>query len=121
MIPFTVEQFLEVFARYNVAVWPAQLILNAIGILAICLALQRKLDFSKTVSLIFAIFWIWMGLVYHLWFFSTVNRVALVFAVFFVLQGILFFIAGVWKQQLKFRFRLTLSGIIGGDSFSTHS
>jgi len=24
-LPFTVEQFLEVFARYNDAIWPAQL------------------------------------------------------------------------------------------------
>jgi hypothetical protein len=25
MIPFTVDQFLNVFARYNAAVWPAQI------------------------------------------------------------------------------------------------
>lgn len=113
MIPFTVDQFLEVFARYNVAVWPAQLFLYAMGILAICLALQRKIDFSKVVSLILAVLWIWMGLVYHFWFFSPINSAALIFAVFFVLQGILFFIAGVWKNNIRFRFRPNLSGIIG--------
>lgn len=114
MIPFTVDQFLEVFARYNVAVLPAQLVFYAMGILAICLALQRKAGFSKVVSLILAVLWIWMGLVYHFWFFSPINSAALIFALFFVLQGILFFIAGVWKQQLDFRFRLNLFGIIGG-------
>ncbi len=52
MIPFTADQFLEVFERYNSAVWPAQLFLYAVGILAICMALQRKAEFSKVVSII---------------------------------------------------------------------
>jgi Family of unknown function (DUF6064) len=113
MIPFTVGQFLDVFARYNVAVWPAQLFLYAMGIFAICLALQRKASLRKSVSFILALFWIWMGLVYHFWFFSVINRAALIFAAFFVLQGVLFFIAGVLKQPLRFRFRLNLNGIVG--------
>jgi len=114
MIPFTVEQFLGVFERYNLAVWPAQLFLYAIAIIAVCLALRRKADFSRGISLILSAFWIWMGLVYHFWFFSTINSAALLFALFFVVQGVLFFIAGAWKQQLKFRFRPNLLGILGG-------
>ena len=114
MIPFTVEQFLGVFERYNLAVWPAQLFLYAIAIIAVCLALRRKADFSRGISLILSAFWIWMGLVYHFWFFSTINSAALLFALFFVVQGVLFFIAGAWKQQLQFRFRPNLLGILGG-------
>ncbi|HYJ86090.1 MAG TPA: DUF6064 family protein [Pyrinomonadaceae bacterium] len=114
MIPFTVDQFLDVFARYNVAVWPAQLFLYAMGIFAICAALQQKVDLSKSISFVLSLFWIWMGLAYHWWFFSTINRAALIFAALFVLQGILFFIAGVWTQQLRFRFTLDFYGIVGG-------
>jgi Family of unknown function (DUF6064) len=113
MIPFTVHQFLEVFERYNFAVWPTQLFLYALGILAICLALPRKANFSKSVSLILSLFWIWMGLAYHLWFFSDINRAALMFAALFVLQGIGFFIAGVWKYQLRFRSTFNLYGVVG--------
>ena len=102
MFPFTDAQFLDVFARYNTSVWPAQLFLYAVGILAISLTLQRKGDFSKIVSLVLAILWIWMGLVYHWWFFSTINPAALIFALFFVVQGVLFFFAGVWKNDLGF-------------------
>ncbi len=54
-----------------------------------------------------------MGLVYHLWFFSVINKAALIFAAFFVLQGILFFIAGVLKSNLRFRFRRDFLGIAG--------
>lgn len=112
MIPFTVDQFLNVFARYNNAVWPTQLFLYAVAICAIGLALQQKKDFSKSVSFILSLLWIWMGLVYHFWFFSTINRAALIFAAVFVLQGILFFIAGVFKRQLEFHVRTDTYGII---------
>ena len=113
MIPFTVDQFLNVFEQYNVAVWPAPVFLYTIGIVAICLTVSRKKDFSRSVSLILSLFWIWMGVVYHFWFFSRINKPAIVFAAFFVLQGILFFIAGVVKHELKFRFSLNLYGIVG--------
>jgi hypothetical protein len=114
MIPFTVDQFLNVFEQYNVAVWPAQVFLYTIGIVAICLTVSRKKDFSRIVSLILSLFWIWMGIVYHLWFFSAINKAALIFAAFFVLQGVIFFIVGVLKHQLKFRVSLTFYGIVGG-------
>jgi hypothetical protein len=80
MTQFTVDQFLEVFEPYNVTVWPAQLFLYPLGILAIGLAFQRKADFSRSVSLILTFLWIWMGLVYHLWFFRVINQAALAFA-----------------------------------------
>ena len=114
MLPFTIDQFLDVFERYNLAVWPAQLFLYAMAILAILLALQRKRDLSKIVSLILAVLWLWMGLVYHFWFFTAINRAALVFAALFVLQGMLFVIAGVWKDNLSFRFTPDAFAFIGG-------
>jgi len=121
MIPFTVDQFLNVFEQYNVAVWPAQVFLYTIGIVAICLALSRQKDFSRSISLILSLFWIWMGIVYHLSFFSAINKAALGFAALFVLQGILFFIAGVSKHQLTFRFSSNVYGIVVAYFSSTHS
>ena len=112
-MPFTIKQFFDVFARYNVGVWPAQLFLYALGIFAIYLAIQRKTYLSKGISYILAVFWIWMGLVYHLLYFSTVNRVALIFAALFALQGALLFIAGSSNQEITFRFTLNLNGIVG--------
>lgn len=114
MIPFTVDQFLNVFEQYNVAVWPAQVFLYTIGMFAISLVLSRKSDFGRIVSLILSLFWIWMGIVYHLWFLSAINKAALAFAAFFVLQAVIFFIVGVLKNQLKFRFSLNFYGIVGG-------
>lgn len=114
-MPFTVDQFLGVFERYNIAVWPAQLFLYALAVWSIALALQRKERkvFSKSISFVLSLLWIWMGLAYHWWFFSAINRAALFFAALFVLQSTLFFIAGVLQHQLQFQFTLNLNGIVG--------
>lgn len=39
-MPFTVEQFIEVFARYNLAVWPMQVVLIVLGLGAIDVSLR---------------------------------------------------------------------------------
>ena len=41
----------------------------------------------------------------------------MLFAMFFVLQGVLFFIAGVFRNNLSFRFRPDLFGLIAGAFF----
>lgn len=117
-LPFTTDQFLRVFEHYNTAVWPAQLVLEGAGLLAICLALQRKSNLSRIISFVLALLWIWMGSIYHLLFFSGINRAAVAFAVFFILQGLLFFRAGVVKNELRFQFRLDLYGITGSVLFA---
>jgi hypothetical protein len=39
-LPFTPQQFFEVFARYNAAVWPAQIGLNAVALACVALAFR---------------------------------------------------------------------------------
>lgn len=79
-LPFDVAQFFATFARYNEAVWPAQIILTGLAVAAVGLALRRSGVWSdRAVSGILALFWIWMGLVYHVAFFSAINPAATVF------------------------------------------
>ncbi len=35
MLPFTLEQFLNVFATYNKAIWPAQILAYVLGAVAV--------------------------------------------------------------------------------------
>lgn len=93
MIPFTVEQFLDVFARYNVAVWPAQIVLYAVALCAIGLALQRSSDFSRSIACLLSVLWFWSGVVYHLIFFSRVNRAAFIFGGLFIFQSCLWLVS----------------------------
>ena len=40
-IPFTVEQFFDVFRTYNVAIWPAQVVAYLMGVIALALSARK--------------------------------------------------------------------------------
>lgn len=114
MIPFTNAEFLHVFEQYNEAVWPGQVLIYLVGFIAIGLAFIHRAWASKVINLILAGLWLWMGVVYHLVFFSTINPAARLFGALFIIQSAIFIFAGVLSSRLSFRFRSDVQGIIGG-------
>lgn len=112
-IPFTVEQFFEVFRSYNEAIWPAQIIAYILGVAVLVLAIRKVNLSDRIISAILAIFWIWMGVFYHLLHFSAINPAAKVFGIVFILQGLLFGVAGALLDKLTFRFTVKPLPIIG--------
>jgi hypothetical protein len=113
-IPFTVEQFFDVFGTYNTAIWPAQILAYVLGIVALALAFRESKLSTRIVSGILALFWIWMGVFYHIVHFSVINPAAWIFGSFYILQGLLFFLIGTISARLTFRFILKPLSIIGG-------
>jgi hypothetical protein len=102
MLPFTQEQFLQVFARYNEALWPLQWVAWLLGAYACMLVLRSGAGSARAVPAVLALLWLWTGVVYHGLFFAAINRAALLFAALFVLQGLL--LAGwAWQGTLRFR------------------
>ncbi len=98
-MPFTAEAFFAVFERYNLAIWPAQVVAWLLGAAAVLLALRRA--GSGAVAAVLASFWIVNGAGYHLAFFRTVNPAAAPAGALFVLQGLLF-PAAAWRGRLSF-------------------
>jgi hypothetical protein len=113
-MPFTTEQFFNVFAQYNQAVWPMQVILNLLAISALFLTIWKINYADRVVSAILAFLWIWTGLVYHLLFFTAINPLAYVFGGLVILQGVLFFIAGSFHQNISFRPHRDIYSMVGG-------
>jgi hypothetical protein len=111
--PFTLEQFLEVFKTYNEAVFPTQILFYLISGMAIYLVLKPNSITDKAISFILAALWLWMGIVYHIVFFTSINKAAYLFGGLFVIQGILFLIFGVFQNQFSFQFRNDTYGILG--------
>jgi len=101
-LPFTVEQFFDVFRRYNEAIWPWQVALVALGLAAAALALARPKKASRLVSGALALLWAWMAIEYHWRFFAGINPAARVFAVFFLLEAAAIAWFGVVRTQLAF-------------------
>jgi len=111
--PFTLQQFLEIFKNYNEAVFPMQVIFYLAGIVAVYLTIKPNSKSDKIISGVLSFLWLWMGIVYHLVFFTTINKAAYLFGIVFLFQGILFFISGVIKGKISFRFRPDKYGITG--------
>jgi hypothetical protein len=101
-MPFTINDFLNVFKEYNSAVFPFQIVLFASAIYIIYLAFSIKKYTNKIISVILSFYWLWIGIVYHILFFAKINPAAYVFGIIFILQGILFFKIGFIDKKLEF-------------------
>ena len=112
-LPFTVDQFLSIFEQYNQSVWPMQILLNLLGLAAIVLAVRRYDYSDKVISAILAFLWVWIGLVYHIAFFASINPAAYVFGLLNIVQGGLFLFYGVARPKLTFGYRGNLYGVVG--------
>lgn len=99
--PFTAEQFVATFARYNLAVWPAQVFFYVGAGLAAYLLIRRPRRADTLVALILASFWLWMGTAYHWAFFAAINPAAKLFGALFVVEAGLLAYHGL-KGHLEF-------------------
>ena len=70
-LPFTVEQFNGVFRQYNTSVWPVQVILLALAVVAIAFVAFPRRWSGVGVSAILASLWAWLGIAYHLSFLTA--------------------------------------------------
>ena len=97
-LPFTAADFFAVFARYNTAVWPAQLLLLGVA-LWICVAVARGAWRRATLGLLAAL-WVWMAVGYHLRFFAAINPAARIFAILFLAAAGLLAWAALARREL---------------------
>ena len=112
-MPFTAEQFFQVFEKYNQSVFPVQIVLILAALAAVVLTSRPKSFSNQLVSFILAFFWLWAGVVYHLIFFTEINPAAYVFSALFVAQSMMLFDEGIVKKRLSFCPKRDLYGILG--------
>jgi Family of unknown function (DUF6064) len=105
MLPFTTEQFLEVFTNYNIAIWPAQIAAYLLGGVAVALLFLQPTGSDRAVAGILAVMWLWTGFAYHAIWFAVINQAAYLFAVLFIVQGCYLIHAGVYRRQIRFGIR----------------
>jgi hypothetical protein len=111
-MPFSRDDFFNVFASYNDSVWPAQILLYVLAAGAVVCLISRTSAGIRGAYAILAILWIWMGVVYHAVFFAPINPIALVFGGVFVIQAMIFAWIAVRRQMTgisQFR-KMSLAG-----------
>jgi len=112
-LPFSVDQFFAVIRQYNESVWPAQVLLQLIGFAAIGVLLWKRPWSSVAISGMLAFLWAWMGLVYHLTFFTSINPLAYVFGGLSLVGAAVFVWLGIVRRELDFAPRRNARGVIG--------
>jgi hypothetical protein len=103
MLPFTIDQFLGVFEQYNQAIWPMHIVAYILAIGVIFLAAKKTRYSDQIVSVVLACFWAWMGIVYHLMYFSVINGAAIGFGILFIIQALIWLVFGVIRPKLSFQ------------------
>ncbi len=111
--PFTLEQFLEVFKNYNLDVWPMQVVFYLLAVIVIFLSFKKFNNSNQIINIVLSFFWLWIGIVYHIIYFSGINKAAFGFGVIFIIQGFIFLFYGVFKSKISFHFRYNINNIIG--------
>ena len=92
-LPFTHDQFLDVFATYHRHVWPyaAALWLGTLATLAFWV--RSRYTANRPLFAMLTVLWAWSALAYFVAFFRTINPAATLFAFLFLLQAFLF----IWR------------------------
>jgi hypothetical protein len=101
-LPFTKEQFFDLFAAYNVALWPGLIALWIASVVVSALLVSSRPPPNRWISALLTAHWAWSALAYHIAFFTRINRAAWLFAALFLLQAAAFFWAGVVHGRLSF-------------------
>jgi hypothetical protein len=102
-LPFTREEFFDLFAAYNGALWPAVIALWVASVVAAVWLLVSRRSRDRWMSAVLTVHWAWSAVAYHAGFFTRINPAAWLFASVFLLQGAFFFWSGVIRGHLSFQ------------------
>ena len=111
--PFTTEQFFSVFEKYNHTIFSVQIFLFLLVVFALIVIGSKIKQKDKFVTGILGVLWLWVGIGYHIAFFSGINNVAYGFGLLFILQGLFLLWEGVVLYNLKFVFKQSIQAFFG--------
>lgn len=112
-MPFSIQQFFEVFSAYNVAIWPAQVVAYALGLAAVVSLWLAPAHAPRFIACVLALMWLWNGVCYHWLAFSPINPAATVFAVVFVVQSVLLTVIALTRHGISIQLGRDIRSVAG--------
>ena len=112
-MPFSAAAFFDLFARYNEAIWPLQIIACLAGLLVLVLLFRPSRLSTIIITSVLAAMWAINGFGYHWTFFAEINPVAPLFAALFVVQAILLLATPWLFSDLAFAVRRDAQSLAG--------
>lgn len=101
-LPFTREEFFQIFSEYNQALWPIQILAACLGILAVALLSSCRQLANRLIAGILSLLLFVNGIGYHWLFFSKINSVAIFFGAIFLIGGAALLIEGTIRNRIQF-------------------
>ena len=101
-LPFTPDEFFDVFAAYNRSLWFVALTLWLYAVAGAVVLARHRDRGGRFLSCSLAVQWAWVAVVYHGAFFASINPAAWLFAALFLIQSALFVWFGLVRNELRF-------------------
>ena len=86
-LPFTPQQFFDLFAVFNRALWPAVIAWWLASLGLVIAAWQHPARYDRPLTYLLAGLWAWNALAYHAWLFTSINPAAWLFATLFAAEA----------------------------------
>ena len=103
---------MRVFEKYNLDIWPMQVVAYIIGIVSLFFVIKRTEYSNRIIAAILSFLWLWIGIVFFLLYFAPVFSLHYVFGGLFIIQGILF-LANVFKPRVSFGCKRDVYSLVG--------
>jgi hypothetical protein len=89
-LPFSRDQFFNVFGSYNEALWPFVIALWLASLAALVYFVRGRQGRRRFINFLLVTHWLWAAMAYHIAFFSKINPAAWFFGALFLIQASLF-------------------------------
>lgn len=112
-LPFTVEQFYDVFVQYNESVWPTQIVLYAVAIAVLALLVRARPAECRIIAGLLMLLWTWMAIAYYFVFFTRISGSGWVIGAGLLAGGLWLGWTGGIKGKIQFGPRRDWRGALG--------
>jgi len=108
----TLDGLLATFERYNLDIWPMQVLAYLLGIAALFFTFKRTGYSIKIITGSLLLLWLWTGIGFFLLYFGKVYTPAYVFGGLFIIQPIIFEV-DLFRPRVSYAFKPDIYGIVG--------
>jgi hypothetical protein len=112
-LPFTVEQFYDVFVQYNESVWPTQIVLYAVAVAILALLVRARPAECRIIAGLLTLLWTWMAIAYYFVFFTRISGSGWVIGAGLLAGGLWLGWTGGIKGKIQFGPRRDWRGALG--------
>jgi len=105
------NEFLGLIAQYNQSMYPLQILLFILGLLAVILIHLRQHKKNTFTAIILGILWIYNGIIYFFIYLPQHSQMSYFYGSLFMLQGFFFFYEAFFRNKLYFEFKKSAKDI----------